>query len=283
MINRGGEKIAPAEVDAALLAHPAVARTVTFAIPHPTLHEEVAAAVVLRAEGQVTESALRQFLFERLSPFKVPRRIWIVADLALGPTGKPLRREAQTRFASLASTTATAAGAEPMSPMERTLAALWARVLDRPRVEAGDDFFLLGGDSLSWVKLIVAIESELKIELPLEDFLRRSTVRELADWLERAPKTRAAPEKLDSGISALLRSPIAEAILNWSKRMARRKRRNHSPAFKTQFALAASKGDKTLAKLAQSMTSTPTRTTPGSGYLQKTAGTYPLRLAPECS
>jgi acyl carrier protein len=90
--------------------------------------------------------------------------------------------------------------------MERTLAELWAGVLDRPRVEAGDDFFLLGGDSLSWNTLIAAIESELKIELPLEDFLRRSTVRELADWLERAPKTRAAPEKLDSGISDSLAS-----------------------------------------------------------------------------
>jgi acyl carrier protein len=88
-----------------------------------------------------------------------------------------------------------------MSPMERTLAALWAKVLDRPRIGVGDDFFLLGGDSLSWNTLIAAIESELKIVLPLDDFLRRSTVRELADWLERATTAGAASEKPDSGIS----------------------------------------------------------------------------------
>lgn len=194
MINRGGEKIAPAEVDAALLAHPGVIQAVSFAIPHPTLHEEVAAAVVPRAGWHATESALRRFLFERLSPFKVPRRIWLVPELPLGPTGKPLRREVQARFAALAASTATAAGAAPMSSVERTLAALWAKVLNLPRVEAEDDFFLLGGDSLSWVKLIIAIESEFRIELPLDDFLRRSTVRELAAWLEQTRNN-----KQDSG------------------------------------------------------------------------------------
>lgn len=188
MINRGGEKISPAEIDSALLEHPGVMWAVTFPISHPTLHEEVAAAVVPRAEGNLTEQELRQFLFERLSPFKVPRRIWLVADLPLGPTGKPLRSEARARFASLVTITSTEMDPEPLSSVERKLAGLWAKLLDRPEVKAEDDFFLLGGDSLSWVTLITTIESEFNIKLPLEEFLRRSTVRELAAWLEQSTK-----------------------------------------------------------------------------------------------
>jgi acyl-CoA synthetase (AMP-forming)/AMP-acid ligase II len=88
LINRGGEKVAPLEVDDALLQHPAVAQAVAFAVPHPKLGEEVGAAVVL-AEGQVVEaSELRAFAAERLAAFKVPRSIVIVDEIPKGPTGK---------------------------------------------------------------------------------------------------------------------------------------------------------------------------------------------------
>jgi oxalate---CoA ligase len=89
MINRGGEKIAPREVDEALLAHPAVAEAVTFALPDPRYGEEVAAAVVLRAE--TSESQLRDHVRARLADFKVPRRIVFVDAIPTGPTGKPVR------------------------------------------------------------------------------------------------------------------------------------------------------------------------------------------------
>jgi acyl-CoA synthetase (AMP-forming)/AMP-acid ligase II len=89
MINRGGEKIAPREVDEALLAHPAVAQAVTFALPDERYGEEVAAAVVLRAD--VSERELRDHVRERLADFKVPRRIVFVDAVPTGPTGKPVR------------------------------------------------------------------------------------------------------------------------------------------------------------------------------------------------
>ena len=89
MINRGGEKIAPREVDEALLAHPAVAQAVTFALPDPRYGEEVAAAVVLRAEA--SESELKGHVRARLADFKVPRRIVFVDAIPTGPTGKPVR------------------------------------------------------------------------------------------------------------------------------------------------------------------------------------------------
>jgi acyl-CoA synthetase (AMP-forming)/AMP-acid ligase II len=91
MINRGGEKIAPREVDEVLLAHPAVAQAVTFALPHERLGEEVAAAVVLRADAAASEGELRELVRARLADFKVPRRIVFVDAIPTGPTGKLMR------------------------------------------------------------------------------------------------------------------------------------------------------------------------------------------------
>jgi len=88
IINRGGEKIAPLEVDEVLMDHPAVAQAVTFAMPHDKLGEEVAAAIVLRDGSEASENELRAFAAERLADFKVPRRIVILDEIPKGPTGK---------------------------------------------------------------------------------------------------------------------------------------------------------------------------------------------------
>ncbi len=88
IINRGGEKVAPLEVDTVLMDHPAVQQVVTFGMPHSKLGEEVAAAVVLRDGHALDEHKLRDFAAERLAPFKVPRRIVFVEEIPKGPTGK---------------------------------------------------------------------------------------------------------------------------------------------------------------------------------------------------
>jgi acyl-CoA synthetase (AMP-forming)/AMP-acid ligase II len=91
MINRGGEKIAPREVDEALLAHPAVAQAIAFALPHAKLGEEVAAAVVLREGQTAEEKELREFVSRRLADFKVPKRVLLLTEIPKGATGKPQR------------------------------------------------------------------------------------------------------------------------------------------------------------------------------------------------
>ncbi len=88
LINRGGEKISPLEVDVVLMDHPAVAQCVTFGMPHDKLGEEVAAAVVLREGAEVSDHALRDFMSERLAPFKIPRRIVFLLEIPKGATGK---------------------------------------------------------------------------------------------------------------------------------------------------------------------------------------------------
>lgn len=91
IINRGGEKISPLEVDGVLMDHPAVAQVVTFALPHPKLGEEVAAAVVLRDGETASEASIRDFASARMADFKVPRKVIILDEIPKGATGKMQR------------------------------------------------------------------------------------------------------------------------------------------------------------------------------------------------
>jgi len=88
LINRGGEKISPREVDEVLMDHPAVLQAVTFALPHEKLGEEVAAAIVVREGAQVSEKELRDYAAQRLADFKVPRKVVFLDEIPKGPTGK---------------------------------------------------------------------------------------------------------------------------------------------------------------------------------------------------
>lgn len=88
IINRGGEKVSPLEVDEVLMDHPAVQQVVTFAMPHEKLGEEVAAAVVLREGMQADEREIREFAAKRLADFKVPRKVVILPEIPKGATGK---------------------------------------------------------------------------------------------------------------------------------------------------------------------------------------------------
>ena len=101
VINRGGEKISPREVDEVLLDHPAVGQAVTFALPHDKLGEEVVAAIVPDGEDGVDERALRDFAAERLADFKVPRRIIVLEEIPKGATGKVQRIGLHEKLAHL--------------------------------------------------------------------------------------------------------------------------------------------------------------------------------------
>ena len=88
IINRGGEKISPREVDEIIMDHPAVHQCVTFAMPHDMLGEEVAAAIVLRQGVAATDKELREFASARLAPYKVPKKILILEQIPVGATSK---------------------------------------------------------------------------------------------------------------------------------------------------------------------------------------------------
>lgn len=92
LINRGGEKISPIEVDNALASHPSVGEAVSFAMESEMYGQEVGAAIVLKEGKKVTEEELKKFVGEKLSKFKVPVKIWFVDNMPKTATGKIQRR-----------------------------------------------------------------------------------------------------------------------------------------------------------------------------------------------
>jgi len=187
IINRGGEKISPREIDEVLLGHPAVTQAVAFALPDADLGEDVAAAVVLR-DPTVTERELRQYASLRLAPFKVPRRIAIVEEIPKGPTGK-IQRIGLAERLGLSAAPAPAAAvsdatAAPNSAVETLLATMWSEVLGLPSVSVQARFLDLGGDSILATQLVSRLRQAFHVNLTLLDFFDAPTITEQALIIE---------------------------------------------------------------------------------------------------
>ena len=197
IINRGGEKIAPREVDDVLIDHPAVAQVVTFAVPHPTLGEDVASAIVLHERASATEREIIEFAAERLSDFKVPRKIFIVEEIPKGPTGKLFRVGLAEKLMKSPDHPQNLPKAEYTAyrtPLEKALAGIWAEVLHLERVGAQDNFFYLGGDSILASLVVSRVRRVLHLELPLINFFEKPTVAEMALSLETTGQAAPAPQ-----------------------------------------------------------------------------------------
>ena len=181
LINRGGEKVAPLEVEEILLAHPDVQRAVAFAVPDARLGEEVGVAIVPRDGASVTEQEIQAFAAEQLADYKVPRRVAIVTDIPLGPTGKLQRIGLAERLGIeeiAPERRADRAGVAPRTELERELAAIWREVLDVDDLGITDDYFASGGDSLQAAMIVTRIEARLgRADLPLATFLWAPTDR----------------------------------------------------------------------------------------------------------
>ncbi len=185
MINRGGEKIAPREIDDVLLGHPGVEQAVTFAIPHPTLGEEVAAAVVPRPGSLLEQGELGRFSAARLAAFKVPRRFVFLDTIPKGPTGKLRRIGLAETLGLVGEDGAALAGSRPPETgIERTLATLWGEILGVGQIGVDDDFFALGGDSLQAVTLFRRVEERWGRGISTEILVEGLTIHRLAQVLE---------------------------------------------------------------------------------------------------
>jgi acyl-CoA synthetase (AMP-forming)/AMP-acid ligase II/acetyltransferase-like isoleucine patch superfamily enzyme/acyl carrier protein len=184
IINRGGEKIAPKEVDDILTQHPAIAQAVAFAVPHPTLGEEVAAAVVLKKDATVTESDMRDFAAARLADFKVPRQILMVDEIPKGPTGKFQRIGLAETLAAKLAWNLQHNFVRPTTSLEKQLTEIWQDLLHVEHVGVRDNFFALGGDSLAIAGMMLAITERFNTAISTESFFRSPTIETLASLLQ---------------------------------------------------------------------------------------------------
>ncbi len=209
IINRGGEKVLPQEIEEVLSTHPSVSEAVAFGVTHPTLGEDVAAAVALIPGASIAEPELRRFAAHHLADFKVPRKIIFLDAIPKGPTGKARRSELAGQFHAEASLNANPG--ETLTPVEKKLQAIWKRILRIEEVGVGDDFFEAGGDSLGSALLMAEVEFEFGVDAALlnsSEFFATPTIKTLADMI--ASGTPASNERTRSPLVAL--QPLGSRI-----------------------------------------------------------------------
>jgi amino acid adenylation domain-containing protein len=194
VINRGGQKVAAAEVEEALLDHPDVVEAAAFPIPHPRLGEDVAAAIVTRRGAKIGEHTLRKFVSERLATFKVPGVIRHVAEIPRAPDGKIERSELATmRSIGLAKTRADRTGKMrlPQSELEWQLVNTWGELLGLREVGVDQDIFALGADSLTVTRMLSRLKTGFGVDVSFKDVFDAPTCAGLAARIESSGWHRA--------------------------------------------------------------------------------------------
>ena len=198
IINRGGEKIAPVEIDEALLEHPGVAQAIACGVADPRLGEDVIAVVVRRAGSTLTERELREFASTRIAAFKVPRRIMFVEQIPKGPTGKiqriGLAKKLGIESLSFAQPGGSVQFAAPQTPTELTISEIWGAVLGIDRIGVHDNFFELGGDSMAAADVIARCESRLGVTINIRD-MGFGTLQQIAAGCNEAPAVDSKQER----------------------------------------------------------------------------------------
>ena len=207
-INRGGEKISPREVDEILVSHPSIAEAAAFAIPHAHLGQDVAAAIVLHPNATITSEEITSHVSRQLAYFKVPKVIYVLAELPRGPGGKLRRRLLPELVRTIEPLAASASEAteDPQTIMEKRVAAWWEKELGVASVGRQGDFFELGGDSLTAASFTVGIEKSLGITIRPAALFDHPTVAAFAGYLDQLGGT--------SEVSKTPEEPASDPVLN---------------------------------------------------------------------
>ena len=187
IINRGGVKISPYEVEEILCRHQDVVDAAVFAAPHSYLGEVPMALVVLTPDSSLTTEQLKEFLSDRISLAKVPAQILFVAKIPKSANGKVQRRllyhyiqNHPEEFPAKLLETAAADDVEFNNKTEKMLADIWCELFKVERISKTEDFFEAGGDSLMAEMLFAEIERVLAVKMPADTFLANRTIQKLA-------------------------------------------------------------------------------------------------------
>jgi acyl-CoA synthetase (AMP-forming)/AMP-acid ligase II len=195
IINRGGEKISPTEIDQLMMQHPLVMDAASFPVQHPSLGEDVGLALVITPGEMVTQPEIKDFLRKELAYFKIPRLIYFVDDIPR-TNGKLKRHILAEQFVEPGSNPEDqqANSASPQSSLTKELIALWSEVLEMDDISPDGDFFFLGGDSLSATILVNKIQTHWDIPVLVTAIYDAPVLQEFEYYLlKHYPKL---PEKI---------------------------------------------------------------------------------------
>ena len=194
IINRGGQVIAPIEIETALNAHPSVSESVVFPLPHQTLGEQVAAAIVAESGHSIDTADLLNSVGEMVAAYKRPTRLIVVTEIPKTAAGKVRRnllaKHFEDRFKAVAETTMPASpetDSAPRTPTETALTRIWRDILRLDQVGPLDKFFELGGDSLALTQILLCVERDLGVTTSMEALFAGDdiTIRSMATAISR--------------------------------------------------------------------------------------------------
>jgi acyl carrier protein len=187
VINRGGEKIFPAEVEHIVEQISGVIEAAAFALPHRTLGEEMAVAVVHEGQADPCVKAVEERLYAALGRRGLPRRVFFIDHLPRTETGKVKRGELAQRLGR--GEPQSPSNDIPSSPFVTALASIWSVLLGVQHFGATDNFFMLGGDSLTGARLLAQVEEVFGVTLPSDTLYRDgATVLDMAKLVESASR-----------------------------------------------------------------------------------------------
>ncbi|WP_275792820.1 non-ribosomal peptide synthetase [Prescottella equi] len=177
-----GLRIELGEIESALLDHPAVSQSVVVVHADADLGDHLVAYVVTDGGADVNRHELAAAVSARLPEYMVPSLFVALAEFPLNASGKLDRKALPAPdFSSLASEYRA-----PTTPTEETLAATFAEVLGAERIGVDDDYFALGGNSLSATRVVARINADLGIRIDVRDFFDAPTVAQLAALVDAA-------------------------------------------------------------------------------------------------
>lgn len=194
LIIKGGMNIAPKQIDEVLESNPAVLEAAAVGIPNRHLGEEIVAFVVLRARVNCDERELLSFAERHLGYFKTPTRIHFVRDLPKGPSGK-VQRLHLTEEASRRATRRSSSLLEGIEisklgidakklPIQQIISNIWLDILGSQEIDPRDNFFALGGKSLTAIQCLSRLREQVPVVLSASDFFENPTIHDLAELVE---------------------------------------------------------------------------------------------------
>ncbi|GIH06180.1 hypothetical protein Rhe02_42470 [Rhizocola hellebori] len=198
VVKSGAHKVSTLRIEHALYEHPSVVEAAVVGLPHPVMGATLGAAVVTRASFDV-----RAFLALRLAPHELPTRVLTLDSLPRNDSGKILKRSLRALFE------ARPRSLPPQTPAELAVAAAWQQLLNVSEIGLADDFFALGGDSLSATRLAALLD------VPVSQIFATPTLASLATAL---PTPASAPAPSARGVGAaggVELTATQESLLAW--------------------------------------------------------------------
>ncbi|ETS29612.1 amino acid adenylation enzyme/thioester reductase family protein [Photorhabdus khanii NC19] len=179
-----GFRIELGEIEQLLTSHPVVYETAVIARRDIDDIPRLVAYLTLKQGEEIPQLAeiLRQYLSASLPDYMVPSAFVVLAHLPLTPNGKLDRQALPIPIDTDYEQQVYAA---PQNELEEILAEIWSALLNIERIGRNDDFFVLGGHSLSMVKLISILQSEIGYKIPMSNLFKYSTLKSMSEYLYR--------------------------------------------------------------------------------------------------